>query len=148
MAKINAGYEIIAEEAYRVLPDGRKDVIALGRMDSPNGAKYVTWEGVVRQNDGNEASNNFVSDYFWGHYFEKDERAAFEDYHKRLYQRYDKASYKMERLTKWNGKKWVLPQGKNSDGESNWRIIAERLAAYENTGMTPDEIKRLKEVNA
>lgn len=44
------------------------------------------------------------------------------------------------RLTRWNGKKWVLPQGRTSDGESYFRIIAERLAAYENTGCTPDEI--------
>ena len=135
MSKINAGYEIIAEEAYRVRDDGRKEVIALGRMDLPQGAKYVTWEGVVQID---------ASDYFWGHYFEEDKRAASEDYHKRLYQRYNKLDT-MDRLTKWNGKKWVLPQGKNSDGESYWRIIAERLAAYENTGMTPDEIKRLKE---
>ena len=40
----------------------------------------------------------------------------------------------MERLTRWNGKKWVLPQGRTSDGESYWRLIAERLAAYENAG--------------
>ena len=38
----------------------------------------------------------------------------------------------MERLTQWNGKKWVLPQGRTKDGESYWRIIAERLAEYEN----------------
>ena len=44
-----------------------------------------------------------------------------------------------ERLTRWNGKKWVLPQGKGS-----FRRIAERLAAYENTGLTPDEILCLK----
>ena len=48
------------------------------------------------------------------------------------------------RLTKWNGKKWVLPQGRTADGESYFRIIAERLAAYENTGMTPEEIETLK----
>lgn len=41
----------------------------------------------------------------------------------------------MNRLTKWNGNKFVLPQGKGS-----FRIIAERLAAYENTGLEPDEI--------
>lgn len=41
------------------------------------------------------------------------------------------------RLTRWNGKKWVLPQGA-------WREIAERLAAYENTGLEPEEIKELK----
>lgn len=48
------------------------------------------------------------------------------------------------RLTKWNGKKWLLPQGRTADGESYWRIIAERLAAYENTGLTPEEIMELK----
>ena len=48
------------------------------------------------------------------------------------------------RLTKWNGKKWVLPQGRTADGESYFRIIAERLAAYENTGMTPEEIETMK----
>lgn len=49
----------------------------------------------------------------------------------------------MERLTKWNGKKWVLPQGRMSDGQSYWRIIAERLAAYENTGLEPEEIEKM-----
>lgn len=44
------------------------------------------------------------------------------------------------RLTHWNGQKWILPQGRTSDGESFWRIIAERLAAYEETGLEPDEI--------
>lgn len=51
----------------------------------------------------------------------------------------------MERMTKWNGKKWVLPQGRTSDGESFWRLIAERLAAYENTGLEPEEIEKIKE---
>lgn len=51
---------------------------------------------------------------------------------------------KMERLTKWNGEKWILPQGRTSDGESYWRIIAERLAEYENTNMTPAEIESMK----
>lgn len=45
----------------------------------------------------------------------------------------------MARLTKWNGKKWVLPQGK-------WREIADRLAAYENTGLEPEEIASLQGV--
>ena len=45
----------------------------------------------------------------------------------------------MSRLTKWNGKKWVLPQGRTSDGESYWRIIAEKLAEYENVG-EPDAL--------
>ena len=50
----------------------------------------------------------------------------------------------MERLTRWNGSKWVLPQGRTEDGESFWRLIAERLAAYENTGLSPEEIEDLK----
>ena len=37
------------------------------------------------------------------------------------------------RLTRWNGKKWILPQGA-------WREICEKLAAYENIG-SPEEIK-------
>ena len=49
----------------------------------------------------------------------------------------------MERLTKWNGNRYVLPQGRTSDGESYWRIVAEKLAAYENTGLTPEEINDL-----
>lgn len=54
----------------------------------------------------------------------------------------------MERLTKWNGSKWVLPQGRTADGESYWRIIAEKLAAYENTGLSPEEVQELiKEAN-
>lgn len=40
----------------------------------------------------------------------------------------------MARLTKWNGKKWVLPQ-------NSWREITERLVAYENTGLEPEEIQ-------
>ena len=45
----------------------------------------------------------------------------------------------MDRLTRWNGKKYVLPQGHGA-----WREIAERLAAYENTGLEPEEIEALK----
>ena len=44
------------------------------------------------------------------------------------------------RLTKWNGSKYILPQGRTKNGESYWRIIADRLAAYENTGLEPDQI--------
>lgn len=44
----------------------------------------------------------------------------------------------MDRLTKWNGQKYVLPQGKG-----NFRLIADRLAAYENTGLEPEEINKL-----
>lgn len=40
------------------------------------------------------------------------------------------------RITKWNGNKYVLPQGKGS-----FREIAERLAAYENIG-EPEEINK------
>lgn len=45
----------------------------------------------------------------------------------------------IDRLTRWNGKKYVLPQGYGA-----WREIAERLAAYENTGLKPEEIEALK----
>lgn len=45
----------------------------------------------------------------------------------------------MDRLTHWNGAKYVLPQG-----HGVWRQIAERLAAYENTGLEPEEIEVLK----
>ena len=49
------------------------------------------------------------------------------------------------RLTRWNGKKWVLPQGRTAYGRSYWRIIAEKLAKYEDIG-SPEEIrKKLKE---
>lgn len=51
---------------------------------------------------------------------------------------------KMERLTRWNGDRYILPQGKTEDGESYWRIIADRLAEYENTGLTPEEIMEMK----
>lgn len=40
-----------------------------------------------------------------------------------------------DRLTRWNGKKYVLPQG-----HGVWRKIAERLAAYENSGVEPDKL--------
>lgn len=48
----------------------------------------------------------------------------------------------MERLTHWNGKKYILPQGRGV-----WREIAERLAAYENTGLEPEKIVMLKAQN-
>ena len=44
----------------------------------------------------------------------------------------------MARLTYWNGKKYCLPQ-------RMWREIADRLAAYENTGLEPEEIASLLE---
>lgn len=42
------------------------------------------------------------------------------------------------RLTHWNGKKYVLPQGGGS-----FRKIADRLAAYENTLLEPEEVEDL-----
>lgn len=39
----------------------------------------------------------------------------------------------MDRITKWNGSKYILPQGR-------WRDIADRLGAYEDTGYEPEDI--------
>ena len=47
----------------------------------------------------------------------------------------------MNRMTKWNGKKYILPQGYGV-----WRKIAERLAAYENTGLEPEDIMAMKAI--
>lgn len=44
----------------------------------------------------------------------------------------------MERLTKWNGKKYVLVNGQ---GYGQTRIFTDKLAAYENTGYEPEQIK-------
>lgn len=46
----------------------------------------------------------------------------------------------MDRLTRWNGTKWVLPGGRTSAGESYWRLIAEKLAAYENISPDPGKL--------
>ena len=53
----------------------------------------------------------------------------------------------MERLTTWNGTKWVLPQGRTSDGNSYWRLIAEKLAMYENLGEPEYLIEQLNKLN-
>lgn len=45
----------------------------------------------------------------------------------------------MSRLTRWNGSKWVLPQGIGA-----FREVADRLAAYENTGIEPEEMRALQ----
>ena len=56
----------------------------------------------------------------------------------------------MERLTHWNGKKWILPQGRTNDGGSYWRVVADTLAEYENIGTIKeikaklDELEKLK----
>lgn len=42
-----------------------------------------------------------------------------------------------DRLTTWNGKKYILPQGRGT-----WRLIADRLAAYENCGLEPEELNK------
>jgi hypothetical protein len=51
----------------------------------------------------------------------------------------------MDRLTRRSERypdKWVLPQGVGA-----WREICDRLKAYEDTGLTPEEIQELiKEV--
>lgn len=62
-----------------------------------------------------------------------DERKACEDYLEELRVAENK------RLTLWNGVRWVLPQGYGFGQK-----IADRLAAYENTGLEPEEIEKLK----
>jgi hypothetical protein len=47
---------------------------------------------------------------------------------------------KKDRLTRWNGNKWVLP----SMERGVLREISERLAAYESTGLEPEEIVYIK----
>lgn len=49
----------------------------------------------------------------------------------------------MKRLTKWNGKKYVLVNGM---GYGQTRIICDRLAAYENTMLEPYEIELMIEI--
>ena len=50
----------------------------------------------------------------------------------------------MKRLTRWKKGKWLLPQGRTSDGQSYWIIITDRLAEYEYSGLTPEEVMQLK----
>ena len=42
------------------------------------------------------------------------------------------------RLTRWNGNRHLLPQGVGA-----WREIADRLGAYEDTGLEPEEVQAL-----
>lgn len=48
----------------------------------------------------------------------------------------------MERLTEWNGDKYVLKQGRKSSGKSYWRMTTEKMAIYENIG-EPKEIEEM-----
>ena len=47
----------------------------------------------------------------------------------------------MDRLTTWNGSKYILPQGRTAEGESYWRIIADKLAQYENNDPEAKEMR-------
>ena len=84
MPEINEGYEIIAAETYLIESDGRRDRIVLGRMETKHGARFVTWESVIWP-----VHYLQPRDYFWGHYFE-DENKARADYHRRLLERYER----------------------------------------------------------
>lgn len=44
------------------------------------------------------------------------------------------------RLTRWNGNRHLLPQGVGA-----WRAIADRLGAYEDSGLEPEEVQALTE---
>lgn len=49
----------------------------------------------------------------------------------------------MKRLTHWNGKKYVVTNG---FGYGQTRIVTDKLAAYENTGLEPYEIELMIEI--
>ena len=80
MAEFNAGYEIVKSETYRIGADDKESRIVLGKMETRLGTQYVTWESVRHPEDG-------TADYFWGHYFDKDQQ-AMADYHRRLADHY------------------------------------------------------------
>ena len=46
----------------------------------------------------------------------------------------------MKRLTTWNGEKYILL---NPSTPGVGRTITDRMAAYENTGLEPDEINAI-----
>ena len=95
MKLMNAGYEIVAVEEYYKRHDGKREAIALGKMETSHGTFYVTWEAMVGQNE-----NGFTTyDFYWGHYFDEDRLTAYMDYHKRLYDRYNEEKEEAE----WNG---------------------------------------------
>jgi len=47
----------------------------------------------------------------------------------------------MERLTHWNGKKYVITGGM---GYGKTRLITDKLAAYENTMLEPEQIEEMR----
>ena len=49
----------------------------------------------------------------------------------------------MERLTEWTGDQWIPVQKRIAGKYPGYRVCMERLAEYENTGLTPAEIERL-----
>lgn len=51
----------------------------------------------------------------------------------------------MERLTHWNGKKYVLTHGQ---GFGQTRVFTDKLAEYENTQLEPEEVEELKQAYA
>ena len=77
--RTNAGYEIIAAEAYWTYQNGKKSEVVLGKMRTAHGDQFVTWECTVTP---------AAADYYWGHYFDN-RMDAFADYHKRLLEKYD-----------------------------------------------------------
>jgi hypothetical protein len=50
----------------------------------------------------------------------------------------------MERLTEWTGEKWIGRQERLNGKIVGNRMCMERLAAYEDTELTPDEVETLK----
>lgn len=50
----------------------------------------------------------------------------------------------MERLTEWTGEQWIGRQERLNGRIVGNRMCMERLAAYEDTELTPDEVETLK----
>ena len=78
--EINAGYTIIAAEAYEH-SDGAEHAVVLGKMETRFGMQYVTWERTLR------LANPDKRDYFYGHYSDSGDFARA-DYHERLMEHY------------------------------------------------------------
>ena len=51
----------------------------------------------------------------------------------------------MKRLTEWTGEEWIPVQERQNGKIIGHKDCMRRLAAYENTGLEPEEVDKLKE---